>query len=951
MQRRDANGKTVEKNKREYISLEEGYKISTTNELGQVTVKQYNQQDDLTSVIYPDGSKKTYKYDDDAQILSETNENGVKTEYTYDTNGNRLSMTEAVGTPVERTTTYTYDQHGQMLVMTRPGNAKTTFTYDNHGNVATRTKTVDGAHSLTETYVAYDNMGNVLEYRDGRNNTWKRTYNAKGKWLSMTDPLNESVSITYDALGNRIQITNSAHESTQYTYTSGMQLSQVTDALDGIRTSIYNAKGLIVATTDQENKNTKISYNAQGKVSQIIDGAGNAIKFSYGAAIQGATTSKVSMVTYPSYTERYFYDIRGRRTQFITDLGSMTKHVSYVGYDPFGNVIERVDAAKRSTKYTYDSLNHITKITEPNDMTIQFVYDQRDNVIQVIDQKGVILRHYEYDYLDRKTKEIWPDGETFAYTYDANSNLIEIVDGNKQTTKYTYDIANQRVRSEYFASGSTVANKTVIYNYDSVGRLMGYDDGTTSAIYVYDALGRRTKETINYGAFSKTITTTYYKNGRKKSFTTPENVTYEYTYDSANRLASVTIPGQGTISYTGYLWQSPTTIQYPGGGVRTTQYDALLRPTRITNKDPAANSTLDQQYTYDISGNIIHKLTKHGAYSYIYDVLDRLTATNNPTLADEAYTYDGVGNRLTASETTGNWEYNNKNQLLSDTKIVYNYDANGNQTKKTNMGNGEVQEFVYNQENEIISYKVNSVVVATYYYDPFGRRLWKEVNGNRTYSLYAHEGMIAEYDSVGTLLQNYGYTPGSAFGTQPLFTTNSATTGYYQLDQLGVPQQLTTRSGAVVWSAQYKAFGYANILTNVVENDLRFPGQRYDSETGLNYNYFRNYDAEIGRYVTNDPIDLLGGLNTYGYVRNNPTRFSDPLGLYLPAATKDCEIHIIYDSNFYKTATKPHRQVFSHYEKIYVNMPIPIGRTDVVAMEVLLTMLKLTCYGRYMLGI
>jgi RHS repeat-associated protein len=61
--------------------------------------------------------------------------------------------------------------------------------------------------------------------------------------------------------------------------------------------------------------------------------------------------------------------------------------------------------------------------------------------------------------------------------------------------------------------------------------------------------------------------------------------------------------------------------------------------------------------------------------------------------------------------------------------------------------------------------------------------------------------------------------------------------------------------------------------------NLRQPGQYYDRETGLYYNYFRYYDPETGRYVTSDPIGLAGGINTYAYVHNNPLKFIDPFGL------------------------------------------------------------------------
>ena len=110
-----------------------------------------------------------------------------------------------------------------------------------------------------------------------------------------------------------------------------------------------------------------------------------------------------------------------------------------------------------------------------------------------------------------------------------------------------------------------------------------------------------------------------------------------------------------------------------------------------------------------------------------------------------------------------------------------------------------------------------------------------------------------------------------------------------RLDHLGTPQVLTDKSGRIVWQGRSRAFGETTEIVNAISNPLRFPGQYADGEAGLFYNYFRYYDAEIGRYVTSDPIGMLAGLSLYGYVNNNPLKGADPYGLL--ACTYSIESH------------------------------------------------------------
>src|SRR5271169_3990989 len=99
-------------------------------------------------------------------------------------------------------------------------------------------------------------------------------------------------------------------------------------------------------------------------------------------------------------------------------------------------------------------------------------------------------------------------------------------------------------------------------------------------------------------------------------------------------------------------------------------------------------------------------------------------------------------------------------------------------------------------------------------------------------------------------------------------------------DHLGTPHKMTDTNQAVVWFAYYKPFGAATVTVSTITSNLRFPGQYYDAETGLNYNYYRDYNPVIGRYEEADPIGILKGENhLYAYAGNDPVQYVDPLGL------------------------------------------------------------------------
>jgi RHS repeat-associated protein len=179
-----------------------------------------------------------------------------------------------------------------------------------------------------------------------------------------------------------------------------------------------------------------------------------------------------------------------------------------------------------------------------------------------------------------------------------------------------------------------------------------------------------------------------------------------------------------------------------------------------------------------------------------------------------------------------------------------------------------------------------------------GRQYWSDTVhtiADEALDLPLDIGLLARDQTNDPLPRRYHGTP-PKFEPQPVYlaslmslpgilsqTTFGATPQdavyYFLNDHLGTPLNLLDESGAVVWEADYEPFGGAKIGTQSFSNNFRFPGQYFDSETRLHYNYHRYYNPTIGRYLTPDPIGLDGGINLFAYVKNNPLRWRDPIGL------------------------------------------------------------------------
>jgi RHS repeat-associated protein len=168
--------------------------------------------------------------------------------------------------------------------------------------------------------------------------------------------------------------------------------------------------------------------------------------------------------------------------------------------------------------------------------------------------------------------------------------------------------------------------------------------------------------------------------------------------------------------------------------------------------------------------------------------------------------------------------------------------------------------------------------LGEYTYNGLGQRIIKNSGGVTTVFLYDFDGnIIGESDSSGSISREYLYKGSSRLAMVDVPAGNMY---YYGNDQLGTPQIMTDSTNTVVWEADYKPFGEADINPNSsVVNNFRFPGQYYDQETRLHYNYHRYYDPSTGRYLTADPIGLEGGMNLFTYAEGNPINTVDSRGL------------------------------------------------------------------------
>jgi RHS repeat-associated protein len=794
------------------------------------------------------GEYASTTYDVRGNPATRTDFNGDQIVYTFDATRNlETSRTEASGTPAARTVSTQWHPTFRLPAeITEPGRI-TAFTYDGGGNLLTQTVT-DTATSESRTWTfSYTGLGQLLTadgprtdvsdittltyytcssgaqcgqlytVTDAANNvTTYGSYNAHGLPLSITDPNGTLISLAYD---DRQRVTS----RTIAGETTGLE---------------YWPTGLLKKVTKPDGSFVSYGYDAAQRLTSTTDTLGNTITYTLNGAGQRLTEEVRDSTNALTFKRTRVYNALGRLVEERGDGGQITSF----GYDADGNLTEIEDPLGRVTTHEYDELDRLATLVDAALQTTNFSYDGRNNLLSVLDPRE-LLTSYTHNGFDEQISQASPDTGASSSPRDAAGNLAITTDARNKTASYIHDALNRVTEVEY-------ADETATFGYDlganGAERLTSMADDSGQTSWSYDAAGRVTERSQATGAVTLDIAYGYDTYGRLSSLTTPsgQTLTYEYTN---GLLSGLKVNGSWVLSQLAYQPFGPVKNWTWGNGASTSR-------------------------SYDIDGQLT-QVASAGTSTFSYHLDGRIASRSDDFTAPPS----------TASGTTIFVVDSDSNHLEGATGLInrsYGYDAAGNTTSDG------ARTFTYSDAGRMKT-STNAGMTTTYSYNGLGERVRKTNSGSTTHFSYDEAGhLIGEYDAVGGLIQETVWLGDIPVAVLKSDGGSGIDVYYIHTDHLNTPRRITRPSdNEIVWRWDSDPFGStaANEDPDGDMSDfaypLRFPGQYLDEETGLHYNYYRDYDPVTGRYVQSDPIGLDGGINTYAYATGNPLRFIDSLGL------------------------------------------------------------------------
>ena len=802
--------------------------------------------------------------------------------------GDLWKATNALGQTIE---TLRSDGAGRPLAVQDANGVVTGFAYDPRGRLTASAVLGNNDLSASDdriTLIEYDPTGTVRRVTQPDGAYTQFGYDAALRLTTITDPAGNRMTYTLDAAGARV----------------GEQTKDAGGALLRALSRTYDTLGRLQAQTDAYQQASTFGYDDDGHLTLATDALGR----------KTANT----------------YDALGRLKATLQDVDGVAAHTQFE-YDALDRPTRVIDPNGLSTRYTYSGFGDPLSLLSPDTGLTTSTFDAAGNLKTRTDARGVVAT-YHYDALNRVTAVSYPDStRNVAFEYDIASaeclfgerfgkgRLTSMSDASGDTA-YCYDRYGQMSRKLQRTQGRTHVLRYL--HTDPRGRLPGQDyllqnpppgnqfigmihpDGSGVQI-VRDAQSRPTELKVRLATGeTRTLLTAAayypfgpvsrwtYGNGRivRRSLdqnyrpgfvedTAPGGISEGYSFDAAGNLASLRRADQ----------LDPAR--------RTYAYDGLNRLTHV--RDGASNAVL-QQYAYDSTGNRTGIQDAAGATAYSYAAGSHLLAA----VGAVTRAYDPAGNttRIGAGSADGG-SGNDSGDTFPDPEDpdppgpgnpVPPGPIPGTEAVGTTAATGTfdatatVREFAYDDANRMREVKHDSVVAMQYLYNGKGEQVYRTGSEQVVTTVYDEAGRwIGDYNASGAPLRQAIWLDDLPVGLLVGAGANQKLY-YIEADALGTPRVVIDPDRDVAvwrWELSGEAFG-ASAPNEDADNDgvpfvldMRFPGQRYDSASGLNYNYFRDYDPSVGRYTQSDPIGLMGGINTYAYVGGNPLTRNDPLGL------------------------------------------------------------------------
>jgi RHS repeat-associated protein len=841
---------------------------------GQLTGIEYDGVGNVTRTSLPGGSILVSEYDDANRLVAIEDNFANRTEFSLDAMGNRIGETVRDPTSaITRKRSRVFDTFNRLIQTIGGADQLTEFEYDLQGN---QTAVIDGNNARTvsgydalnrlvtiidpnsgETTFDFDDRDNLVSVTDATGLATHFTYDGLENLTLQSSPDTGLTQFAYDAAGNRIAQTDARGVEANFKYDALNRLVFIgyPDTAKNIEfeyDSGSNGVGRLTHMTDASGS-TDIAYDIRGNLdseTRTIDGVAYVTAYTYDSA------DRVLTITYPSGTiVTYTRDALGRidtvsaTTDGVTQL--LASNIAYLPFGPmeefdYGNgipltrafdqdyrLIAQTAGGVQDLSLDYDSANNITTLIDGLDSarSQSFGYDGLNRLTR---GEGIYgIRDYSYDGIGNRLS-LSSSAGLDTYDFDSNSHRLEGITGPNGTS-FSYD-----------ANGNTVTKGPLSFTYDDTNRMTeAHASGVRLATYTYNARGERVKKTGEGGSSTPTETVLFSDN-----FSAPDGTVID---DLAGGQWLGKRP-EATISAT---VAADAAQVAPGEAIRTSKLFTDTGDTLLVVRARLMQGTL-----------VLKRLGLRQGVRIRFNGKRRVAVTS------------GVFNDETKSTKTIfrlpdlSRHIDVELSMRAGTAHVTVTDDRGN-TYDTGDLSGAASSSNDTYRLKLRAIKVRGGAVPGFFDDVQVSRGRDVGSAGAIHFVFDPDGnLIGEYDAVGSSKVEYVYIE-----NQPLAMIRGGAIYYYHTDQLGTPQILTDYVQEIVWRANYTPFGDTTFSANIIDNSLRFPGQYFDAEAGLHYNYFRDYDPGIGRYLQSDPIGLEGGANLYLYGLSNPVRFTDSLGL------------------------------------------------------------------------